>query len=220
VEDAQDAADPFNQDDKIYDALGLDLLSFGHDQHAAAPTPDPFPAPPLDDTEFRVNLHDSESGLFGSPEVDALWALETLDFADSLFTPPPAAALSPESTPRSPSFSPDPSSSSPSSIGYSIGLSDSSPRSPAWTYDSFTDGVSYDEKLRETLQEAVDNIAIGLRPTKDQVLAFVLPGPKAGYVCAVDSCEWHKIGWKREDRGISHVLKEHFKVLNFPCDDW
>jgi hypothetical protein len=217
VEGAHDVAGSSKLEDGVYDALGLQGLFFCHDQSGAAPMPHPFSSsPPLDDAEFSVQSQESDPGLFGSLE-NTLWALE--EFPDLFFTPP-TDAISPESVPSPSPCSPDVSSSSPSSGDSYVCSPESSPRSPGWTYDSFTEGVSYDEKLRDILREALGGISQGVTPTKDQVLTFVLPGRKGGFICAVDSCEWHQKGWKREDRGISHVLKEHFRVLSFPCHDW
>jgi hypothetical protein len=56
-------------------------------------------------------------------------------------------------------------------------------------------------------------------PTKGDFSNFVLTR-RGRYFCAVKGCTWHERGWKREDRGVVHVKKEHFRLLNFCCKEW
>ena len=162
----------------------------------------------------QLNYH-----LCESPEMKE-WALERLEFDEFLVSPsaPAATVLEPLSSP--PSLSSDTSASPPSSPSDNlVEPSDCSVPSPSWTYDSFRDGVLYDPSLVEALDSVTSGIVNEQWPTREQALKFVLQGPK-NYLCAVDTCAWHTRGWKRDDRGIAHVLKEHFRILHFPCPNW
>ncbi|KIM30797.1 hypothetical protein M408DRAFT_270408 [Serendipita vermifera MAFF 305830] len=119
-------------------------------------------------------------------------------------TPP----LSPEALGSPPSATDDSSSSHLSPL-------------PSWTYDDFFQGIVYSPELVKTFHVAVDRICNREGPTKEQIAEFVRqrPGSKT-FVCAVDTCDWHHKGWKREDRGIAHVRMEHFKVQVYMCPHW
>ncbi|PVF98971.1 hypothetical protein CPB86DRAFT_784198 [Serendipita vermifera] len=119
------------------------------------------------------------------------------------------------STPPDLSFS---SSPSPSSLK-SPTPAPATPTTPGpaeWTYDEFQQGIAHDSCLVSAFDRALVLIGQCESPPKELVREFVQPG-KPGFVCAVKGCDWNRRGWKREDRGIAHVLREHFRILKYPC---
>lgn len=87
-----------------------------------------------------------------------------------------------------------------------------------WNYSDLEATIAYDRPLVEAYNMVIDKIKNGDMPTKDDFHNFVFTR-RGRYYCAVEGCTWNERGWKREDRGVAHVKKEHFRLLNYRCEE-
>ncbi|KAG8801674.1 hypothetical protein FRC17_006588 [Serendipita sp. 399] len=92
------------------------------------------------------------------------------------------------------------------------------PTTAAWDYESLLRNTEYNPNLTTILYEIFDTILDGREPSKERVKQF-LDVNRGRFYCAVQNCKWHSIGWKREDRGVTHFKKEHLRLLKYPCSD-
>lgn len=88
-----------------------------------------------------------------------------------------------------------------------------------WDYNDLQANIAYDPALQEAFHMMIDKIFNSIMPTKDDFHNFVMTR-RGRYFCAVEGCPWYDRGWKREDRGVAHVKKEHFRLMNYRCEEW
>ncbi|KAG9052013.1 hypothetical protein FS842_010631 [Serendipita sp. 407] len=123
----------------------------------------------------------------------------------SVLSPQPSCPPSVDSSPTPPPATPSP-------------MPPLETQSPEWDYNNLIENVMHCEELPMVLHEIFVTIADGNRPSKEQARKFVVPR-RGRHYCAVQNCKWHTIGWRREDRGVTHFLKEHLRLLAYPCPD-
>jgi hypothetical protein len=222
---------PSADDQLVLDSLNFDFLVFqmasefpwDPEVHLELVQPTPmvnYAVDPADISSFGLGI-DSDSDY---TSIELLSDAETLvspsssGTSDSGASPPllsdfDTSSVSPLLSPTfSPSPPPAPELYSPSSYV------------PNVTYDylKIRRGVEHDVNLMAQFDNIIDGISQGRGPSKDEVADFLVHGAvgQNPFLCHFAECKWHATGWKREDRGVAHLLKEHFVILKYPCDEW
>ncbi|CCA69030.1 hypothetical protein PIIN_02889 [Serendipita indica DSM 11827] len=138
----------------------------------------------------------------GSQAEDVTSPTSTDDsILESLFQPSLASAS------QSPCESPCESPSPLSSTGQEVHT----------VYNALLLSVAHDTHLFGAVSNVIEAIGRHYWPDKKMLRELMPPNHRGKYCCAFPDCQWHEKGWKRADRGESHLLKEHFRLIQYSC---